>query len=247
MYVDNWEKVTLIIKATRSAKIQWFPVLYLLWKNTLVPDKSVAETNRMPFLMVLMKYLRQIHGRISKELNYCFSHLYILSSHFFTGNSYDKRFCPQGNFTSCAVWSKVVCHLNTWEHNRWAQQTRKKKVSSFCYLSISTWRGAQSVYSNLFRIHGKLKGEKKHKIKQTFQPAKNISVISDYRWSKLCKEMYLLQSSAPPWQISLLKTFFSFFRINTQWIFTACEEKSASLRSCFIRKSQKSTQIWIKY
>lgn len=65
----------------------------------------------------------------------------------------------------------------------------------------------------------------------------------------MCKEMYMLYASVLPWQLTLVKTFFSVSQLNTQWIFTACEELPASLRSLLkikIKNYQKLNQILSK-
>lgn len=55
--------------------------------------------------MVLIKHLQQICGQLSKQSNYYFSCLCILSSHFSIGNSYDNRFLPVGQFQ--LLWSLI--------------------------------------------------------------------------------------------------------------------------------------------
>lgn len=72
---------------------------HICCRKILIPQKSIAEAHKMlSSFMVLIKHLQQICGQLSKELNYYFSCLRILSSHFSIGNSYDNRFLPLGQF-----------------------------------------------------------------------------------------------------------------------------------------------------
>lgn len=74
----------------------------------------------------------------------------------------------------------------------------------------------------------------------------NLSIISDYSWSKFCKEMCMLYTSVLPWQLTLVKTFLSLFQLNMQWVLHACEESPASPRSLFkikIKNYWKLNQI----